>query len=96
VDTESKEASDKLTKRRPNLNFIEMGIPVGSIIQFTQSDATVVVASERKVTHNGEEKSLTYATRDLLGLPYSVAPGPYWEFNGKSLRDIYNDTYEGV
>jgi hypothetical protein len=29
----------------------------------------------------------------LLSLDYSVQPGPYWTFNGRSLRDIYNETY---
>lgn len=24
---------------------------------------------------------------------HPVAPGPYWTFNGKVLRDIYNETY---
>ena len=33
------------------------------------------------------------ATRILLGIEHSVQPSPYWTFNGRSLRDIYNETY---
>ena len=70
-----------------------MGIPIGSELKFTESDASVFVMAPKKVKLNGEEMSLTAATRTLLGLEYSVAPGPYWTFNGRSLRDIYNETY---
>jgi hypothetical protein len=70
-----------------------MGIPDGSVLQFTESDATVTVIGEKKVIVNGEEMSLTAATRQLLGLEYSVAPGPYWTYEGKLLRAIYDETY---
>lgn len=94
VDVDSKEASKKLKARRPNLNFVEMGIPIGSTLHFVQGNATVEVISERKVLLNGEETSLTAATQELLKNSYQVAPGPYWTFNGRSIRDIYNETYE--
>ena len=94
VDTDSKEAVKKLKSRRPNLNFIEMGIPVGSILHHTLSDATVEVASERKVFFLGEETSLTAVTKELSGNDYRVAPGPYWIFKGKTIRDYYEETYE--
>ena len=93
VDVESKEASKKLSSRRPNLNFIEMGIPVGSVLQFSESNSTVTVISERKVSLNNDELSLTRATRELLGLEYSVQPSPYWRFEGRTLKDIYEETY---
>jgi hypothetical protein len=53
--------------------------------------ATVI--GPKKVRLREDEMSLTAATRSLLGLDYSVAPGPYWTFNVRSLRDIYNETY---
>jgi hypothetical protein len=93
VDVESKEASIKLSSRRPNLNFVEMGIPIGSVLQFTENDSTVTVCAERKVMLNNEEVSLTRATRILLGYDYNVQPSPYWTFEGKLLREIYNETY---
>ena len=51
------------------------------------------VTGEKKVTLNGAEMSLTAATRQVLGLDYSVAPAPYWTFNGRLLKDIYEETY---
>lgn len=97
VDTASKEGSKKLTSRRPNMNYVEMGIPIGSVLQFSQSDATVQVISEKKVLFDGNESSLTFATRTLLNNgTYNVAPAPYWSFDGKNLRDIYNETYDSV
>lgn len=86
-------AAKKFTARRPNLNFYEMGIPQGAVLHFTEGDSVVTVANERKVMLDGQEMSLTAATRQLLGLDYSVAPGAYWTYEGKSIRDIYNVTY---
>lgn len=93
VDVDSKEASERLIKRRPRLDFEEMGIPIGTELKFTQGAAAVTVTSNRKVSFNGEETSLSQTTKVLLGNDYYVAPGPYWTFNGKVLRDIYNETY---
>ena len=70
-----------------------MGIPDGAVLHFTEGASTVTVISERKVQLDGAEMSLTAATRQLLGLDYSVAPGPYWSYEGRVLRDIYNATY---
>ncbi len=100
VDIEAKDASSKLkATRRPNLNFPEMGIPemgipIGSELQLNQSPhEAVTVMSERKVKFRGVETSLTAATREMLNIDYQVAPGPYWSYQGRSLRDIYNETY---
>lgn len=87
------EAAKQYKARRPNLNYKEMGIPVGSVLQFTEGDATATVSNDRKVTLNGEEMSLTAATKQLLGLDYSVWPTPYWTIDGKPLRVIYDETY---
>jgi T5orf172 domain len=80
--------------RRPNLNFIEMGIPVGSQLVSTESsDVVATVVGPKKVKFGDDEMSLTAATRKVLGLEYAVQPGPYWMFNGRLLREIYNETY---
>jgi len=93
IDAESALAAVALKARRPNLNFSEMGIPQGSVLHSVEDDSTATVVSPKKVSFRGEEMSLTAATRMMLSLEYSVAPGPYWTFNGQSLRDIYNETY---
>jgi hypothetical protein len=80
-------------KNRPRLKFNEMNIPVGSELVSVANGEVVTVLSDRTVRFREEETSLTNATRIILDNGYDVAPGPYWTFNGKKLRDIYNETY---
>ncbi len=93
LDEQSLAAADQLRKRRPNLDFGEMGIPIGSELKSTHNDTVVIVVSPRKVRLGDVEMSLTAATKQVLQLDYSVAPGPHWTFNGKRIRDIYEETY---
>ena len=93
IDSESVQAAAALKARRPNLNFQEVGIPIGSILYSTEDDSTATVIAPKKVSFKGEEMSLTAATRILLGLDYSVQPSPYWTFNGRPLLELYNETY---
>ena len=79
-------------KKRPRFSFSEMQIPIGAELVSTTNSETVTVASDRTVHFRGEETSLTAATRNILGYDYSVQPGPYWTYNGKLLRDIYDET----
>lgn len=80
--------------RRPNLNFHEMGIADGSVLSSTaREQQQVIVTGAKKVKLGDEEMSLTAATRAVLGLDYSVAPGPYWIFEGRLLQEIYDATY---
>ena len=90
------EAGDNLKKqRRPPLNFIEMGIPIGSKIQFSSEDNPVeaTVYSDKKVYFNNMEYSLTQLTRELLNIDYNVHPVRYWIYNGKTISEYYNETY---
>lgn len=90
------EAGKAYAQKRPRMNFEEMGIPVGSELVFNDKAEVAIVVSDRIVKFRNEEKSLTNATRMALGdgYAYNVAPGPYWSFNGRKLRYIYNDTYQ--
>lgn len=93
IDQESIDAGERLRRRRPNFNFIEMGIPLGMVLYSTQDDSTCTVVSEKRVSFNNEEMSLTAATRLMMGTDYDLAPGMYWTFDGRPLREIYNETY---
>ena len=42
--------------------------------------------------HAGPQ-SLTKLTKDLLNIDYSVQPTGYWLYNGKNLKDLYDETY---
>jgi hypothetical protein len=95
-----KEAGENLKRqRRPPLNFLEMGIPIGSKLLFLDSDdktIEVTVVSEKKVDYNGNEYSLTRLTRELLGIEHDVQPTRYWSYLGKVLREYYDNTYQFV
>lgn len=57
------------------------------------SNIIVTVVADKKVSYNNEIMSLTTITRQLLNSPRDVAPTRYWEYEGKNLRDIYDETY---
>lgn len=97
IDADSKAAGEQLRKRRPNINFEEMGIPEGSTLNFTQGDARVTVVGPKKVRlGDGEPTSLTAATRQVADTDYDLPPALYWTFNGRLLREIYEETYDPI
>ena len=77
--------------RSPNLNFGEMRIPVGSRLLSTRTGQEVIVVSQNRVTFLGENMSLSAATEKIVG--YRTNPCPHWTFEGRNLRDIYEETY---
>ena len=94
IDKEAKSASKKLKSRRPNLDFAEMGIPINSTLKLVSEEDFVTVVGNRQVQYNNGFYSLTAITRRLLNLNYDPRPTTYWEFNGRLLNDIYEETYE--
>ncbi len=94
IDVESQAGAKKLKSRRPNLNFDEMGIDPGSELKFTHSDETVEVVSDRRVKYQENEYSLTAITKELLGVEHAIRPVRYWNYQGKSLLEIYRETYD--
>ncbi len=95
LDAEDKEARDALRRsRRPPLNFQAMGVPVGAILKYKDDDQVqVTVVDERHVEHDGVPCSLTKADRDIFNLDYSRWATPFWTYNGKNLKEIYDETY---
>ena len=88
------EAVKQAKKKRPNINYFEMGLEKGTLMTFTNdSEITVTIASEKKVIYIEEEMSLTRVTKELLELDYAVQPTKYWLVDGKNLRDIWRETY---
>ena len=77
-----------------------MGIPIGSRITFIYRNITdeAIVSSDKKVKYKdeNEEKSLTQLTREIMDLDYNIQPTKYWEYNGKSLYNYYEETYTYV
>jgi len=94
VSSTELEAAKQAKKKRPNINYMEMGLEKGSILTFiNDSTVEVVVASEKKVLYKEEEVSLTRVTKELLELDYAVQPTKYWQVNGRNLREIWQETY---
>ena len=92
---EDKVAGNKIkSSRRPPLNFREMGIDTGAKLMFVKdSSVQVTILGDKKVSYIGEELSLTAVTKKLLGITHALQPTAYWEYEGKNLRDIYDEIY---
>ena len=93
IEQSEVDAGVQLKKKRPPLNFAQMQIPVNSLLTCKVNALIATVIDAKKVLLDGEEMSLTAATRRALKIQYSVAPSPYWSFNGQSLQEIYDNTY---
>lgn len=86
--------ASKEKKRRPNLNFYQMGLIDGDVLTFVPNEnihATIV--SENKVEYNGKEYSLTKLTQELKGLDHVIQPTGEWRLEDQNLLDLYNETY---
>ncbi len=97
IDKADREAGERLKKkRRPPMNFEEMGISIGSELLNNRSGMIAIVVEPKKVKFNDEVCSLTQATRIAhdLNSDYSIQPGPHWSYEGRSLTEIYDETYE--
>jgi hypothetical protein len=84
------------SRKRPRLNFNEMGIPADSILKSVAGNISVRVTGPHTVRLEAVEMTLTEATRKVLGPNFNGAPCPQWTFNGNSLGKIYDATYGAV
>ena len=90
------QAAEELKKsRRPRMDFVELGIPVGSVLVYRDGVAQATIISSKAVVFDGRECSLTMATRRVQGKPedYPIQPAPYWTYNGSTLKEIYDNVY---
>ena len=78
-------------KRSSNLNFEEMGVPVGSVLVSTRTSEEAMVVPKNRVTFRDENMSLSAATASIVG--YQTNPCPHWTFEGRNLGEIYQATY---
>ena len=95
LTTEDKIATQNAKPRRPSLNFYEMGMKNGDVLKWKDDPSIfVVIKSERKVTYNGEEVSISALSAQLKGYNTKhIAPGKYWMYKERLLDDIYDETY---
>ena len=95
VDEISNQARTALRKkRRPNMNFDEMQIPNGSELRFTQGEVVAIVTGPKTVKlEGGEDEYMTPLTKRLLGSESDIQPSAFWTYNGRLLKEIYEETY---
>ena len=93
LDTIDRETVKQFKAKRPPLNFVEMGIPIGSTLKSLRTDEEITVVEAKKVLCREEKMSLTKATKTILELDYSPAPCPQWLFDGRNLNEIFRETY---
>lgn len=94
VSAADKQASKTLKEaKRPRMNFHELNIPNGSVLVSKDVQYQATVVGEKKIDFNGTVCSLTAATRKILELPddYPLQPSPHWTYNGKTVKEIYED-----
>ena len=103
--TENTTGEDRLAQtrvRRSNLNFHELGIPVGGIISFQSPDddaennIQAKVVGPRLVEYDGKQFALTALTKQLLQVNGPLRPTGYWAYNGHSLIELYEDAKRNV
>tara|TARA_B100001093_G_scaffold371363_1_gene356347 strand:+ start:148 stop:756 length:609 start_codon:yes stop_codon:yes gene_type:complete len=94
IDIEANISSEKFKKkRRPTLNYLEMGLKEGDVLKFGRNDEICTVSNGRQVSYKNEVWYLSNLTNKLLDRTGPMDGSPYWYFNGKNLKDIYNETY---
>ena len=94
IDVEATASAEKFKKkRRPTLNYLEMGLKEGDILKFGRNEEFCTVLNGRQVSYKGEPWFLSNLTNKLLDRTGAMDGSPYWYFNGKNLKDIYNETY---
>ena len=99
IEEVDKQSSQQLKDtKRPRMDFYELEIPYGSILVSKDGAMQAKVVEAKKVDLNGKVCSLTEATRKLLNLreDYPIQPSPYWTFNGKTVKEIYEEYYSDL
>ena len=70
-----------------------MGIPIGETLTTADGLITCKIAEEKKIEYEGEVMSLTRLTKKLKDVEYAPQPGLHWFYNGKSVKELYDETY---
>ena len=88
------ERSFEQKKRRPPLNFEEMGLSIGSELVHVETGDVIEIVEAKKVRLRDEVVSLTRAQMIISGAPYAVQPGRYWRAaDGRTVSEHYEATY---
>jgi hypothetical protein len=92
VDVEAKAAADRFKKaRKPPLNFLEVGVPIGSPLHFIDGEQICTVIDSRRVEFEGQSWSMSRLAQKLTGLDRPLRGSAYFTFQGRKLSEIYDD-----
>lgn len=83
-------------KKRKNLIFEEMNIPVGSLLYCEKTDEKALIVESNQVAFRGKTMSLTDATQDVVGGKDKKGALHYlkiWSYNERNFMDIYDEVY---
>ena len=95
VDPNAKPSADRLKRsRRPVMNYMNIGLPVGATLVYQDGTTTCTVVDGRHVNYKGEERFLSAITAELMGIPgQPIHGGRFWSYEGRNLLDLYGEAY---
>lgn len=86
------EAANRVTAQQSDFYFVNVNVPVGSILTFSEDEAvTAIVRDRKKVEFEGELKTLSAAAVIVLnrrGRNWKTANGlQYWVYDGETIHE---------
>lgn len=92
ADQDDLESLVKAQARAPVFRFSIANIPIGSVLQFAKDETlTATVSSDRSITFEGQEVSLSAAAKTILGrlgFNWAAVQGPqHWVYEGETLAE---------
>lgn len=93
VDAASRAAASNYKRRKPNLNFEALGIPVGAMLTLIRTGEQATVAGPRSVVFHGEEMSISQAGRIGLEVTWAPDPARHWSYEGCLLGELCDEAY---
>jgi len=81
--------------QRPRFNFVDAGIPLGSVLTLSEGlfNYECIVKNEHQVEYEGKTFYLSPLTQNLLGIVRPIRGQAYWKYNNRLLSDIYEDVH---
>ena len=88
VQTENGKEVMERPPMRPAFRFSLAQIPSGALIHwYNDPNITCEVVSDRRISFNGKETSLSAAAQEILESEWSVAGPQYWMYQDETLAD---------
>ena len=95
VDTDAREAIVRFkSSRKAPMKLSQIGITPGTILTYTDGDATCVVVNDKQVEYQGALYSLSGLAQELMSYPRSVRGSQYFTYQGKRLSEMYDELSE--